>query len=98
MNILVTHFGSRKELDMHVRGLVGDSNEPNTEHLIVGTKEELERFHLRQGQRVFGVLVDATDFTTPDPIPEIDRGMKYDTKINGVTVKHKKKHGATNKS
>jgi hypothetical protein len=52
---------------------------------ITGTKEELLELELSHGQSIWGVVAEEKDYQVVNN-PKVNRGKRFDTKINGQKV------------
>ena len=87
--ILLKDFDTREALETHIVTTFGKTTDPK-EEVIEGTVEELREFKLKHGQRIWGVVAQATDYQPKVAKNKLTRGEVKPSIINGLIKKKKK--------
>lgn len=96
--INVNDFANRDELERYVILNYGKTPDKKQNVTISGTRADLIKKFLTDGQSIWGVVVECTDPVVLEKstvVKRPDRGKIFDSKINGVITR---KNAKTNKS
>ena len=87
---LAKDFNDRQELETKVSSVFGLTADSKPDHVIKGTKDELRKLHLGQGNIFWGIPVAETDYEEPAKRVDVrvDRGEIHKSEVENVDIKN----------
>ena len=86
--ILAKDFNNRQELETKVSSLMGLTAEAKPERVIKGTREELRKLFLGQGDIFWGIKCEETDYKDPPKLISVNRGKLHKSKLETLDIKN----------
>lgn len=88
MNIQISNFKNREELENHIIQKHGKTTEKKPD-VIVGSRADLEHFQLSEDSKVWGCEVQVVG-EKKKKSPQFERPNRGETKKFGINIKRKK--------